>query len=137
MTDVHPNFSSKKHPRAAFWLGAICLLVGGCNPIGDRVARLAESTRSATEQMASKSEERNRQREIEIDVSAGQLRRPPSPLFVERFETREGPDGYFIYDTQTQSIARIGGQRQSGLTYEQAEDAFGALADADAKGGLP
>ena len=87
--------------------------------------------------MALRSEERNRQREIEIDAGAGQMGRPARPLFVERFETREGPDGYFIYDTQTHSIARIGGQRQSGLTYEQARDAFEALADADAKGSLP
>lgn len=133
MITVHRDKSSKALRVAAYWLATVCLLVGGC----DRVARLAEDTRTATEQMAALSDERNRQREIEIDPSAGQLRRPPSPLFVERFETREGPDGYFIYDTQTQSIARIGGQRQSGLTFDQAREAFDALAAADAKGGLP
>jgi len=133
MTDVHHNYSSRQPGRVALWLLAVSLLLSGC----DRVARLAESTRTATEQMASRSDERNRYREIEIDPSVGALRRPPSPLFGERFETREGPDGYFVYDTQTQSVARIGGQRQSGLTYEQAKDAFDALADADAKGSLP
>jgi hypothetical protein len=111
----------------------LVFLLGGCRRATDTVARLAESTRTATEQLVFERELADEQRERRIDPYVGNLRHPSPLKLVERYETREGPDGLFIYDTQAHMIARIGGQSQSGLTLDQAKDAIDALSAYDAK----
>lgn len=110
------------------------VLLGGCRRTSDTVAQFAENTRTATERLAVDSERANQQREEKIDPSMSEVRNPPPVQLVKRYETREGPDGLFIYDTEKHSVARIGAQAQSGLTQEQADKAVGALVTADAKG---
>src|SRR3569623_344240 len=70
----------------------------------------------------------NASREVEIYPEAGSLRGPPPITFSKRYEMREGPDGFMVYDTQNHTIARIQSQNQQGLTLEQAETATEALA---------
>ena len=113
-------------------LCAATLLTTGCGRGLRSVASVAESTRTATEQMASASEASNVQREIEIYPEVATLRSAPGLTLRDRYETRQGPDGFLIYDTETHSIARIGNQTQSGLTLDQAEKAADALGGADA-----
>ncbi|HXD25617.1 MAG TPA: hypothetical protein VN609_06775 [Propionibacteriaceae bacterium] len=78
--------------------------------------------------MASASEVANVSREIEIYPDASSLRNTPPLKLSQRYETRQGPDGFMIYDTEAHSIARIGSQNQAGLTLDQAEKASEALA---------
>lgn len=118
-------------------LGGLAALLGGCRRVSDSVARLAENTRTATEQMAVASDRQNEAREKQIDPYIGEARQPPPLKLTERYETRQGPDGLFVYDTESHSVARIGSQAQAGLTMEQASKAVDALTDADAKGEMP
>jgi hypothetical protein len=114
--------------------GALCvlcaagLLLGGCGRALRSVADVAENTRTATEQMVSTSAVTNEQREIEIDPDAAALRTTPELKLSERFEMRDGPDGYMVYDTVNHSIARIGSQTQAGLSFDQAKKSAEALA---------
>lgn len=112
---------------------AICALLGlsGCSRAAHTLAGVAESTRTATEQMVATSEIANDRLESKIDPDARTMRQTPGLKLTQRFETREGPDGYMIYDTESHQIARIQGQNQSGLTYEDAERAQEALVSAD------
>jgi len=100
----------------------------GCGRTMDSVAHVAETTRTATEQMVVASDASNASREVEIYPEAGSLRGPPPLTFSKRYEMREGPDGFMVYDTQNHTIARIQSQTQQGLTLEQAEKATEALA---------
>jgi hypothetical protein len=84
--------------------------------------------------MASASERSDEERERSIDPHIADIHTAPPVKLVERYETRQGPDGLFVYDTETHSIARLGGQQQAGLTLKQASDAVDALSAADAKG---
>lgn len=113
---------------------SLAILLGGCRRTTDTVAQFAENTRTATEQLAFNSEQSNEQREKRIDPYVGEARNPPPLKLVERYETREGPDGLFIYDTEKHSIARIGDQSQAGLTLDQANKAVDVLSAADEKG---
>lgn len=120
--------------RAALcFVAGVALLLGGCRRTSDTVAQFAENTRTATEQMAVATERANEAREKRIDPNIGDARNPQPLKLSERYETREGPDGLLVYDTEKHSIARIGSQSQSGLTLEQANKAVEALSDADAK----
>lgn len=114
-------------------LPAAALLLAGCHRVTGTVSQIAENTRTATEQMAFDSEAQNARREARIDPYVGELRRPPPLRFAERYETREGPDGLFIYDSQRHSIARIGSQSQAGLSVDQAQSALDALNAAEVK----
>lgn len=113
---------------------ALAGLLSSCKRATGTVAQFAENTRTATEQMAYTSEQENAARDKNIAPAIGEARNPQPLKLVERYETREGPDGLFVYDTETHSIARIGSKPQSGLNFEQASKAVGALTAADAKG---
>lgn len=115
-------------------ISGLVLLLGGCSRTSHIVGQFAENMRTATEQMAFNTEQENQQRERRIDPYISETRNPPALKLVERYETREGPDGLFVYDTEKHSIARIGSQAQTGLTLEQATEAVDALSAADAKG---
>jgi len=99
-----------------------------CGQALHSVANVAENTRTATEQMVTASNASNASREVEIYPDAGSLRGPPPITFTKRYEMREGPDGFMVYDTQNHTIARIQSQTQQGLTLDQAEKATEALA---------
>ncbi|MDB5427820.1 MAG: hypothetical protein JWR47_2921 [Phenylobacterium sp.] len=116
-------------------LCAAGLLLAGCGRALHSVAGVAENARTATEQMASASEASNASREVLIYPEASTLRGGPSLALTQRYETREGPDGFMIYDTETHTIARIGNQTQSGLTMEQAKKAADALSTAASHAG--
>ena len=119
-------------------LGFLCaagLLLAGCGRALHSVADVAENTRTATEQMASASEASNASKEVLIYPEASSLRGTPTFTLTQRYETREGPDGFMIYDTETHTIARIGNQTQSGLTMEQAKKAADALSTAASHAG--
>jgi hypothetical protein len=88
---------------------------------------MAENTRTATEQMAADGEASNVRREIEIYPDAATLRAKQQLKLTQRYEMREGPDGYMVYDTENHTIARIGSQSQAGLTLDQAKLASEAL----------
>lgn len=64
---------------------------------------------------------------MRIDPDVGSLRHLPALKLTERYETREGPDGLFIYDTQEHSVARIDQQAQTGLTVDEAKAALDTL----------
>lgn len=119
---------------------ALCLLcslavaLGGCRRATHTVAQFAENTRTATERLAFDSDQSNEQRERQNDPYVSDMRNPPALKLVERYETRQGPDGIFVYDTETHSIARIADQTQAGLTLDQADKAVDALSALDAKG---
>jgi hypothetical protein len=117
-----------------YGLCAVVLLLGGCRRAIHSVADMAENTRTATEKLVTTSNAANAQKEIEINPDAGILRNAPPVQLSRRYETREGPDGFMIYDTQDHTIARIGNQTQAGLTLDQAKKAADALSGADAKG---
>lgn len=104
------------------------LLLTGCGGALNSVADVAENTRTATEQMVVASNASNASREVEIYPEAGSLRGPAPLTFTKRYEMREGPDGFMVYDTQNHTIARIASQNQAGLTLDQAEKATEALA---------
>jgi hypothetical protein len=104
------------------------LPLGACGQALHSVANVAENTRTATEQMVTASNASNASREVEIYPDAGSLRGPPPITFTKRYEMREGPDGFMVYDTQNHTIARIQSQTQQGLTLDQAEKATEALA---------
>jgi hypothetical protein len=106
---------------------ASALLVTGCGRALHSVADVAENTRTATEQMASASDASNASREIQIYPEASALRGPPPLKLSQRYETREGPDGFMVYDTENHTIARIANQSQAGLTMDQAAKAAEAL----------
>ena len=110
---------------------ATAILLTGCSRGLHWVANQAENTRSAAEQLAYANEINNDRRESQIDPDARMARQSEPLKLTRRFETREGPDGYMVYDTEAHQIARIGNQSQSGLTYEQAQKAEGALANPD------
>lgn len=114
-------------------LCGLAALLGGCRRSTASLAQLAENMRSSTERMAVDTERANEQRERGVPDVAD-LRNPPPVKLVERYETRQGPDGVFVYDTETHSVARMGSQQQSGLTPEQAEKSVDALTALDAKG---
>jgi len=115
--------------RTSFPLLAVTgLLLTGCGQALHSVANVAENTRTATEQMVVASDASNASREVEIYPEAGSLRGPPPIAFTKRYEMREGPDGFMVYDTQNHTIARIQSQTQQGLTLDQAEKATEALA---------
>ena len=84
--------------------------------------------------MAIDSDQSNAEREKRADPYLADVRAPPSVKLVERYETRQGPDGLFVYDTETHSIARLDSQPQTGLNPKQADDAVDALSAADARG---
>lgn len=111
------------------------LLLAGCGRALHSVADVAENTRTATEQMASASEASNASREVLIYPESSTLRGGQTVAFTQRYETREGPDGFMIYDTESHTIARIGNQTQSGLTLEQAKKAEDALVTAASHAG--
>jgi hypothetical protein len=113
----------------ALCVAAIALT--GCGRAVHSVAAMAESTRTATEHMVSASAASNASREIEIYPGAAGLRGTPPLKLSARYETREGPDGFMVYDTENHTIARIGNQAQAGLSMDQAQQATEALAWAD------
>lgn len=115
-------------------LSSLLVLLGGCRRATNTVAQFAENTRTSTERMASDSDQSNAEREKRADPYIADVRAPPSVKLVERYETRQGPDGLFVYDTETHSIARLDNQAQTGLNIKQADDAVDALTAADAKG---
>jgi hypothetical protein len=120
--------------RATFYvLCTAVLLLTGCRRAIHSVTDVAENTRTATEQLVSASNASNAQKEIEINPDVASLRNATPVQLSQRYETREGPDGFMIYDTQEHTIARIGNQSQSGLTLDQAKKAADALSGADAK----
>ena len=103
-------------------------LLSGCGDAVHSVAGVAETTRTATEQMVTASNASNATREVEIYPEAGSLRGPPPITFTKRYEMREGPDGFMVYDTENHTIARIGNRSQAGLSLDQAQEATEALA---------
>src|SRR5258708_1224809 len=104
------------------------LLLTGCSQALHSVADVAENTRTATEHMASATYASDVQKEIKIYPDATNLRRPEEPLRLStRYETRQGPDGFMVYDTENHTIARIANQSQYGLTLDQAQKATEAL----------
>lgn len=124
--------------RSAIWaLGAAALLLSACGRSLHSLAALAEGARTATEQMVSASDINNDRRESRLNPEARTLRQGTPLKLSERYETREGPDGFMVYDTETHQIARLEGQSQSGMTYEDAQKAEEALMSADAKGQAP
>jgi len=121
--------------RAALCLlSGLVVLLGGCRRATETVTQFAENTRTSTERMAIYSDQSNAEREKRNDPYIADVRAPPSVKLVERYETRQGPDGLFVYDTETHSIARLDSQPQTGLNIKQADDAVDALTAADAKG---
>jgi hypothetical protein len=109
-------------------LCAAGLLLAGCGRALHSVADAAENARTATERMASATYASDVQKEIQIYPDATNLRRPEEPIRLStRYETREGPDGFMVYDTQNHTIARIGNNSQAGLTQDQAREAAEAL----------
>lgn len=108
-------------------LCATSLLLAGCGRALRSVAEVAENTRTATEQMVSDSAVTSEQREIQIDPDAAALRTTPELKLSQRYEMRDGPDGYMVYDTMNHTIARIGSQSQAGLTFDQAKKSAEAL----------
>jgi hypothetical protein len=109
-------------------LSAAGLLLAGCGRTLHSIADVAENTRTATEQMASATYASDVKKEIEIYPDATALRRRQEPLRLStRYETRQGPDGFMVYDTQNHTIARIANQSQAGLTQDQAREAAEAL----------
>ena len=109
------------------FLLAAGFLLTGCGRALHSVADVAEHTRTATERMASASEVSNASKEIQIYPEASGLRGPPPLKLSTRYETREGPDGFMVYDTENHTIARIANQTQAGLTMDQAQKATEAL----------
>jgi hypothetical protein len=103
----------------------------GCGRALHSVAAMAESTRTATEHMASASAASSASREVEVYPGAAGLRGTPPLKLSARYETREGPDGFMVYDTENHTIARIGNQSQAGLSMDQAQKAAEALSWAD------
>lgn len=108
-------------------LCAAGLVLTGCGRTLRSVTSMAENTRTATEQMASSEAASNVRREIQIYPDASTLRETPALKLSQRYETREGPDGFMVYDTQNHTIARLGSRSQAGLTLEQAKTASEAL----------
>jgi hypothetical protein len=111
-------------------LGLLCvagLALTGCGRTLHSVATMAENTRTATEHLVSASEASNAQKEVEIFPDASSLRTTPPLKLSERYEMRDGPDGFMVYDTENHTIARIGSQTQTGLTLDQAQKASEAL----------
>jgi hypothetical protein len=116
-------------------LCAAGLLLAGCGRTLHSVADVADNTRTATEQMASASAASSASREVLIYPEASSLRATSPLTLTQRYEMREGPDGFMIYDTESHSIARIGNQAQAGLTLEQAKKASDALTTAASHAG--
>jgi hypothetical protein len=110
-----------------FLLCATSLLLAGCGRALHSVAQIAENTRTATEHLATTSDAKNASKEVEIYPDASSLRGPPPIKLSERYETRQGPDGFMVYDTENHTIARIANQSQAGLTLDQALKATEAL----------
>ena len=111
-------------------MGLFCaasLLLAGCGRTLHSVADVAENTRTATEHLVSASEASNVSKEIQIYPDASSLRTTPPLKLYHRYETREGPDGFLVYDTENHTIARIGNQAQAGLSQAQALEATEAL----------
>jgi hypothetical protein len=108
-------------------LGAL-LLLSGCGRALHSVADVAENTRTATEHMVTATDASNASREVDIYPDASSLRAPTPLTLSQRYEMREGPDGFMVYDTQNHTIARIANQSQAGLTMDQAAKAAEALA---------
>lgn len=115
-------------------LSGLAILLTGCRRATDTVAQFAENARTATERLASDDDASNDERERRIIPYVSDIHTPPPLTLVERYETREGPDGIFVYDTEAHAIARLDGQAQTGLNLKQADDAVDALSAADAKG---
>jgi hypothetical protein len=103
------------------------VLLTGCGRALHSVADMAENTRTATEHLVTSTEASNASKEIQIYPDASGLRGPPALKLSERYETREGPDGFMVYDTENHTIARIANQSQAGLTLDQAQKATEAL----------
>jgi len=121
--------------RATLCLFAgLVVVLGGCRRATDTLTQFAENTRTSTERMAVDSAQENERRERRAAPDIAELRSPPAIKLVKRYETRQGPDGLFVYDTERHSTARFGAQLQSGLTPEQATEVVDALEAADAKG---
>jgi hypothetical protein len=116
----------------ALYLTMVLLALCGCKRMAAGIASLAENTRTATERLVSDSNEAADQRERAAGYEGAALRATPLKL-NERYETRQGPDGLFIYDTQEHVTARIGNQTQAGLNMDQAHAALDALNAQDAK----
>jgi len=112
----------------------LTLLVGACRRTSEGVARLAENTRSATERLAYDSEQSSAERERRISPDTDAVHGGTPVQLVERYQTRQGPDGLFIYDMQKHEIASLDAKSQSGLTPDQASKAVDALTAADVKG---
>lgn len=110
------------------------IALSGCGRTLSSVADVAENTRTATEHMASASYASNVQKEIEIYPDANSLRRIEPLQLSQRYETRQGPDGFMVYDTENHTIARIANQSQAGLTLAQAQEASEALSWASSHG---
>jgi hypothetical protein len=113
---------------------SLMVLLSGCRRATETVSQFAENTRNSTERMASDSDQSNADREKREDPYIADVRAPPSVKLVERYEARQGPDGIFVYDTETHSIARLDNQATTGLNLKQADDAVDALTAADARG---
>lgn len=120
--------------RATLWLlCGLAALLSGCGRSTASLAQFAENAHDSTERMALNTERANEQREHgTLDVA--DTRNGPAVKLMERYETRQGPDGVFVYDTETHSVARMGSQQQSGLTPQQAMKSVDALVALDAKG---
>jgi hypothetical protein len=111
----------------------LALAPGGCGRATNAIAHLARDTRTATERFARDSEEAAQSRERRNDPYLANLRHRPPVRFAERYEARELPDGYEVYDTQEHAIVRFGSQTQTGLSFRQAQDAIQALQGDDTK----
>lgn len=109
--------------RRAMWLTALLplSLLAACNQISDRVSTSAESTRSATEKMASAARADAKKREARIETIAEPVREKNALVVGERFILRPEGTGWTVVDLQTGEPATIAGTKLTGLDLATAQ----------------
>lgn len=113
------------------------MLLASCGAAVERLGRAADSTRSATERAAVASEASINAREAKIYSDAQLIEQKQAARDLAdsgrkpRYEVRRIGEGWQIYDTQTGTVAKRGLTPQSGLSENQAYEAYEALKHAD------
>lgn len=112
------------------------VLLLGCGSEVGELAAVAESTRSATERLAIKSEQVNEARERQALADALEMQEQASARAkgasgLPRYAIRKDGAGWTVYDVANQRAVRRGAKPQTGLARRQAEELFAELQQDD------
>lgn len=100
----------------------------GCTDVRSKIVASAESTRSATEQLAARSAAAANLRQGKIIEQAGPINRAQAIELGERYYLEASPTGWTVVDSKTDQPARLEANKDlEGLSIDEAREALRVL----------